>query len=209
MNNEYKQEDITKVSKTMSWILRHGINELGLKIDELGRIPLQTLLVQKEIKELKELKGIGVDEAMIRKIVDTSDKKRFRLDEVNGILMIGANQGHSKEIGEKINTKKLMEKITEPVELCVHGTYKKFINSIKQSGLNKMSRTHIHMASGFPHDSQVISGARNSANVFILINMKKAMDDGIIFYRSANDVILTEGVNGILEPVYFKDIIYK
>ena len=202
MNNN-KQIDIKKVSQTMSWILRHGIIELGLKIDELGRIPLQILLEQKQIRQL------GCDEEMVRKIVDTSDKKRFRLDEVNCVWMIGANQGHSKEIGEQINTDKLMEKITEPVELCVHGTYTKFINSIKQSGLNKMSRTHIHMATGFPSDSQVISGARGSSEVFIVIDMEKALADGIEFYRSANGVILTSGVNGVLEPKYFKDIIYN
>jgi 2'-phosphotransferase len=203
MDNYSKQVDMKKVSRLMSWILRHGINELGLEIDELGRIPLHTLLEQKQIKQL------GGDEELVRKIVDTSDKKRFRLDEVNGILMIGANQGHSKEIGGQINANKLMEKITEPVELCIHGTYVKFINSIKQSGLCKMDRTHIHMATGFPDDQTVISGARNSANVFILIDMEKAIGDGIDFYRSANGVILTEGVNGILEPKYFKDIIYK
>ena len=202
-NNNDKKTDIKKVSKTMSWILRHGINELGLKIDELGRIPLQTLLEQKQIRQL------GCDEELVRKIVDTSDKKRFRLDEVNGIWMIGANQGHSKEIGEQIDTNKLMEKITKPVELCIHGTYTKFIDSIKKYGLNKMSRTHIHMATGYPTDSQVISGARGSSEVFIVIDMEKALADGIEFYRSANGVILTSGVDGILEPKYFKDIIYN
>lgn len=203
MNNVNKQVDLKKVSKSMSWILRHGIDELGLVIDELGRIPLSTLL------KLNQIKQLGVDETLVRTIVDISDKKRFRLDKVNGVWMIGANQGHSKEIGKKINFDKLMEKITEPIELCVHGTYSKFINSIKQTGLNKMERTHIHMATGFPDDQTVISGARSSANVFILIDMEKALADGIVFYRSANGVILTSGVNGILEPKYFKDIIYK
>jgi 2'-phosphotransferase len=195
--------DKKKISKTMSWVLRHGINELGLKIDEIGRIPLQTLL------ELKQIKQTGATEAIVREIVETSDKQRFRLDDINGIWMIGANQGHSKEIGDKINTSKLMEKITKPVELCVHGTYKKFIDSIKKTGLNKMARTHIHLATGYPDDSTVISGARNSANVFIVIDMEKALSDGIEFYRSANGVILTSGVNGVLEPKYFKDIVYK
>lgn len=195
--------DKKKISQSMSWVLRHGIDELGLKIDEIGRIPLQTLL------ELKQIKQTGATEAIVREIVETSDKQRFRLDDVNGVWMIGANQGHSKEIGDKINTSKLMEKITKPVELCVHGTYTKFINSIKKTGLNKMARTHIHLATGYPDDLTVISGARNSANVFIVIDMEKALSDGIEFYRSANGVILTSGVNGILEPKYFKDIVYK
>jgi 2'-phosphotransferase len=203
---ENQQDDKKKqiqISKTMSWILRHGIIKLGLKIDELGRIPLETLLKQKQIIEL------GADEQIIKQIVQNNDKQRFRLDLVNGIYMIGANQGHGKEIGSQISDNKLMELITVPVELCVHGTYKKVINEIKKTGLKCMERTHIHMATGFPNDLTVISGARNSANVFVVIDMKMAMDDGIVFYRSANNVILSKGINGVIEPKYFSNIIYR
>jgi 2'-phosphotransferase len=205
----YDKINKQKISKTMSWILRHGIDELGLKIDDMGRIPLSKLLELKQIKEYENKINLKIDEKIIFDIVETSDKKRFRLDKVNNIWMIGANQGHSKAIGDKINTSKLMEKINSPIELCVHGTYTKYINSIRQNGLNKMSRTHIHLATGYPSDSNVISGARNSANVFIIIDMEKALADGIEFYRSSNDVILTEGVDGVLESKYFKDIIFK
>lgn len=82
--------DKKKISQSMSWVLRHGIDELGLKIDEIGRIPLQILL------ELKQIKQTGATEAIVREIVETSDKQRFRLDDVNGVWMICANQGHSK-----------------------------------------------------------------------------------------------------------------
>lgn len=201
--NTITENNKKKISKTMSWILRHGLDELGLKIDNMGRIPLKVLIEQKQIKQL------GANELIVKEIVDTSDKKRFRLDKVDGEWMIGAVQGHSATIGEKIDTSKLMEKITKPVELCVHGTYTKFIESIKKTGLNRMGRTHIHFATGFPSDSNVISGARSSANVFIVLDMEKAMEDGIEFFSSSNGVILTEGVGGVLDPMYFKDIIYK
>jgi len=44
-------------------------------------------------------------------------------------------------------------------------------------------------------------------------NMKKAMEDGIKFYKSNNGVILTNGINNTLENKYFKkthnfDLIY-
>jgi len=35
------------------------------------------------------------------------------------------------------------------------------------------------------------------------------MKDGINFYISSNNVILTEGVNGVLPPKYFKAVINK
>lgn len=74
-----------KISQTMSWILRHGIDELSLQIDDIGRIPLDTLLKQKQIEQL------GVNKDIVKQIVLTSDKQRFRLDEVDGVWMIGSN----------------------------------------------------------------------------------------------------------------------
>lgn len=69
-----------------------------------------------------------------------------------------------------------------------------------------MSRNHIHFAPGMPKENGVISGMRTTCDVFITIDLLAAMKDGINFYISSNNVILTEGVNGILEPKYFKEV---
>ena len=66
-----------------------------------------------------------------------------------------------------------------------------------------MSRNHIHFAPGYPKDKEVISGMRKSCDITIQIDMFKAIKDGIDFYISANNVILTEGINGTLPPKYF------
>jgi 2'-phosphotransferase len=206
MNNGDKKNKLdlpVKISKTMSWILRHGLIELGLVSDKLGRIPLNTLL------KLDQMKQIGATRELVLDVIKSNDKQRFRLDIVNGQEMIGANQGHSKEIGDTIDNKKLMVKITKPIDLCVHGTYSNVIKEIKKYGLKTMNRTHIHFASGYPDNNIVISGARPNANVFIEIDMEKTMCDNIDFYISSNGVILSGGVNGVIEPKYFKNIIYK
>ena len=198
-----KINPLVKISKTMSWILRHGLTELGLKPDELGRIPLDILL------DIDQMKQLGATRQLILDVIESNDKQRIRLDVVNEIEMIGANQGHSKEIGDAINTDKLMVKITKPVDLCIHGTYSNVIDEIKKLGLKTMSRTHIHFASGFPDNKNIISGARSNANVFIQIDMDLALSDGIDFYLSSNGVILSNGINGVIDPKYFKNIIYK
>lgn len=200
--NIHKKNNSIEISKTISWILRHGINELGLFIDEKGRITLEQLL------NIKQIKKLNATESIIRNIVDTNDKQRFNLEEVNGIWMIGANQGHSKDIGSKIDNTQLMELIIEPVELCIHGTYSNIIEEIKKYGLKIMSRTHIHFAIDYPSNDKIISGARKSANVFLELDMKLAMDDGIKFFLSKNGVILSDGICGTIEPKYFKNIVY-
>lgn len=84
-----------------------------------------------------------------------------------------------------------------------------------------MNRNHIHIAQGIPgkgvisgmhtcilltfHLSYVyLSGMRNTSQIFIFINVQKAIDEGIKFYLSENGVILTEGNNaGILSTEFF------
>ena len=87
-----------------------------------------------------------------------------------------------------------------------------------------MSRNHIHIAQGLAGDT-VISGAlfasqqlqrenthldtgmRNSADIFIYIDLQKALDAGYKFRLSANGVILTEGnEKGFLSPEFFSRV---
>lgn len=70
-----------------------------------------------------------------------------------------------------------------------------------------MTRNHIHFASELPNKKSVISGARKNAEVFIYVNLDKALVDGIKFFKSANGVILSPGNHsGVLETKYFLKI---
>jgi len=42
--------------------------------------------------------------------------------------------------------------------VCVHGTYKRNLDSILASGLKRMKRLHVHFSRGLPTDGEVISG---------------------------------------------------
>lgn len=57
----------------------------------------------------------------------------------------------------------------------IHGTYLGSWESIQKSGLKRMNRIHIHFAPGEPGDEGVISGMRRSAEVYIYINLSKAL----------------------------------
>lgn len=68
-----------------------------------------------------------------------------------------------------------------------------------------MQRNHIHMATGMP-SSGVISGMRKSCEIVIHVDIALAMADGIEFFLSANGVVLTSGVDGVLAAKYFKKV---
>ena len=196
-SNQYqdiKMSDLISVSKTMSYILRHGAIKEGIKMDESGWVLFS---------ELRKCKGMrGVPESVIYEVVRTNEKKRFALCERDGVKYIRANQGHSASFAEVIDETKLLTLIKEPIR-CLHGTDPDSWEKIKLSGLKPMGRTHIHMAKDFY--GKVISGARKSASVFIEIDMELAMKDGIEFFMSSNEVILC---SQDIIPKYFKEVHY-
>lgn len=112
---------------------------------------------------------------------------------------------------KEVETDELLTKIVDPTlfPVVIHGTYFKFWNLIKDQGLKRMSRNHMHFAPGMPKDNGVISGMRSSCDVYIEIDMFAAIKDGISFYISSNNVILTEGLDGVLPPQYFKRVISR
>jgi 2'-phosphotransferase len=190
-----------RVSKKMSWILRHGAKEVGLTMDSNARVLMSDFL------NLNEMNGITLEDIMT--VVENNDKKRFEVDTINGNLMIYAKQGHNKSLDGTIDETKLLTKITTPLDKCIHGTNKHALKIIERQGLAAMSRMHIHLAVGEPSDNAVVSGARESSKVLIYIDMERAMCDGMEFYMSENGVVLTRGINGYIEPKYFKKIILK
>ena len=74
-----------------------------------------------------------------------------------------------------------------------------------------MNRNHIHFATGLLGEEGVISGMRYSCNVLIYIDLVKALEGGIKFFKSENGVILTEGLNGegCLPKDYFAKVVNK
>jgi 2'-phosphotransferase len=154
-------------------------------------------------------------------IDDAATAATFEIDENDpSNYLIRANQGHSIKVEEQ----GLLEPITLDSELpstVVHGTtHKAWPFILSTGGLKKMTRNHVHFASGLPAGFQslegdgdgetqankepVISGMRNSSGILIFIDLEKALKAGLKFWKSANGVILSEGdESGIISSKYF------
>mmetsp|Transcript_438 Transcript_438/g.683 ORF Transcript_438/g.683 Transcript_438/m.683 type:complete len:258 (-) Transcript_438:59-832(-) len=200
-----------KTSKALSWALRHAALDLGMTMGTDGYVPLTELLSHSHPK----LRGMTLEG--VQKVVTSNDKQRFSLiqrqrdDDNTDEWFIRANQGHSIQI---IDPYQLLKPI-DPSSLAtiVHGTYMgAWTNHIQTNGLSKMNRTHIHFAKGVVPNKEngVISGMRQSCDVFIYIDGVAAKDDGAIeFFESANGVVLTAGVDGMLPPRLFSHVLSK
>lgn len=179
-----------KFSRYLSSLLRHRAVEQKYQIDPRGFVSLGEII--------KRCNNITLDE--IYNIVETDGKKRFEIEKRNDGIYIRAVQGHSIP---GIDADLVLINDPSEIPIVVHGTNPNAYASIKTTGLNCMERIHIHFAHGTVHDQSVISGMRKTAKVMIFIDVSKAMNDGIRFYKSSNGVILSEGINGIIDPKYF------
>lgn len=189
----------TKLSKKLSATLRHKAIEKGLRMRPDGCVAMRELLAHPDFHRH------SLPEVM--EVVQLSDKKRFEIKEENSELYIRACQGHTIDM---IVDELLLTEITSPTDIpvCIHGTKAVNLPPIVQTGLNRMNRNHIHFATGLPGEMGVISGMRYSCEVAIYVDVFKAMADGVRFFRSSNNVILSKGIHdsGVLPSEYFLEI---
>ncbi|KAG0512596.1 hypothetical protein BDA96_10G028200 [Sorghum bicolor] len=197
-------ERIDALGRLLTRVLRHMAAELRLDMRTDGYVRVRDLLkLNLQTFAKVPLKSHTVDE--IREAVRRDNKQRFSLLEEDGELLIRANQGHTVTT---VTSESLLKPILSPdeVSVCVHGTYRKNLDSILQSGLKRMTRLHVHFSSGLPLDGGVISGIRQNVNILIHLDVSKALKDGMKLYISDNKVILTEGFDGVVPVKYFERI---
>jgi putative RNA 2'-phosphotransferase len=176
MNKSRKSLDST--SKFLSLVLRHQPEVIGMQLDPEGWLPIDELI------ENANRKGNELSLELLHDVVASCEKKRFSLSDDG--LKIRANQGHSVADVE-LN----LELVTPPNQLF-HGTVAAFIESIREQGLLKRSRNHVHLSADIETAKKV--GARRGKPLILTIRTKAMHESGHSFYLSANGVWLTDAV---------------
>jgi putative RNA 2'-phosphotransferase len=171
-----EEEKRKKISKSLSYWLRHRPESIGIKLSDGGWT---------DVKELMEKakKEIAFDFNELKEVVQTCDKQRFSFSE--DFCSIRASQGHSVKV--KLDFKEIA---APPV--LYHGTAEQFLESIQKKGLVPGKRHHVHLSKDIETASKV--GQRHGKLVILTIDTIKMQDAGFIFYISDNGVYLTESV---------------
>ncbi|KAM3613178.1 uncharacterized protein V6R79_021985 [Siganus canaliculatus] len=185
------------LSKSLSYVLRHGANQMGLQIGSDGFVFVEDLLAHPQFR------AYSLED--VQRVVATNDKQRFKLQPHpdDGRLQIRASQGHSIQV-QDLELKPILPGSPDCPAEAIHGSYLRNWSSIQQHGLSRMKRAHIHLAPGLPGEDGVISGMRRDCDLAVYINVPKALADGLEFFWSENGVLLTAGdKEGKLLPKYF------
>lgn len=168
---------VVRVSRFLSLILRHDPAKVGLTLDASGWVDVSELLAALA----RHGRPITLDE--LRHVVENNDKRRFAFSPDG--RNIRASQGHSLKID-------LSYEPSHPPLTLYHGTAERNLSAIREKGLLKMSRSHVHLSADRDTASQV--GQRYGVPIVLEVFCGKMAIEGFVFYLSANGVWLTEHV---------------
>ena len=168
-----EQEFKAKVSKYMSYLLRH--NPENLKMDRHGFVDLDKLL-----EKLNE--RFQIDKQFTLEVVEKSERKRFEIVENK----IRALYGHT------IPTK-LKLKEDKATKIFYHGTTPKAASEILRAGLKPMKRRWVHLSPTLEIATEV-GWRRTKSPVILEINAEAARKNGLRFYKATNKVYLCDGI---------------
>lgn len=163
-------EDLTSLSKFLSYVLRHHPEEIDLELDKNGWAEVQEL-----IRKAKK-HGKSLSHKILKKIIQHGSKQRFILSEDG--KHIRAGYGHSIDVDLEL-------KPTSPPDKLYHGTAKKNEQSILLNGIHAGSRNFVHLSATREEARSV--GSRHGSPVILTVKAKQMSQKGFDFYQSKSE----------------------
>lgn len=127
--------------------------------------------------------GRPLSRAELDEVVNRCPKQRFAFSSDG--RWIRANQGHTADVN-------LGHEPAEPPDVLYHGTARRLLPSIRQRGLLRMQRHHVHLSADEVTAAAV--GARRGPAVILRIDARAMRAAGYTFYCAPNGVWLTHEV---------------
>ncbi|MGN6613851.1 MAG: RNA 2'-phosphotransferase [Candidatus Nitrosocosmicus sp.] len=179
------ENKIDLISKRLSYILRHNPKRFKVYLDEKGWANLDDVLGG--LRSFGDI--IDLEKEDLLNMVSKQRKTRF--DIYNN--KIKANYGHTVFIKEM--------DVVKPPDVLYHGTARRYLNSILRNGLIRMQRQYVHLSVDL--DIAIETGKRkDKVPSIIQIDSKTAYQEGILFYKGSDRILLSEN----LLPKYLKII---
>lgn len=166
-----------RLSKFLSFALRHQPDAVGLTVDARGWADIDELLA------VCAREGRATRREELLDVVATNPKQRFSLSDDG--QRIRANQGHSIDVDLGLVA-------VEPPSVLYHGTVATYVDSIRTDGLVPGGRNHVHLSE--ERETAVQVGGRRGKPVVLVIDAERMAAADHVFYRSVNGVWLTATV---------------
>jgi len=172
-------KDYRKLSKEISYALRHAPWEYELELDENGWVLISQLLIA--LHQNKEWENVEISDVI--KMIEKSDKKRHEINNDK----IRAMYGHSIPM-------KIIKEIAIPPKILYHGTSYDFLESIKTNGLLPMSRQYVHLSEDI-ETANLVGKRKDSEPILLSVDTEKAIENGDNFYLGNEKVWLADKIS--------------
>ncbi len=169
-------DNIKKMGKYVSMLLRHHPEAAGLILDEHGWTDVDDL-----IEKVKPRYPLTED--LLHQLAYGTDKQRYEFSEDD--KKVRAVHGHSVNVDLGYDEEK-------PPATLYHGSATKNIESINEKGLLKMNRQFVHLSEKVEQAEEV--GRRHGKLVLYSIDSERMYEDGYKFYHATSGVWLTDHV---------------
>lgn len=169
--------DDRRLSKRLSYVLRHDPASIGVVLDAAGWTSIDALLTG-----LADA-GVRVDRGRLHQLVADSTKQRFELDDPGE--RIRARYGHSVEVDTA-------HAPTAPPDVLYHGTHPAALDRILAEGLRPMGRRQVHLSADTA-DARSI-GARRGEPVILEVDAAAMHGEGCRFRQAGRGVWLVDEV---------------
>lgn len=171
--------DTLKLSKHISYALRHKPEEFGLTLAEGGWVDVDDLI---EALRKRQWKALNLD--MLQMIVDSDSKGRYEISDGR----IRAVYGHSAKVDMDMV-------LTEPPHILYHGTPSRtYREHIEEEGLSHMGRQYVHLTEDRSLARTVAERRDKTNTTIIAVYAKFAHRDGIKFYQAPNGIWLSDDI---------------
>lgn len=171
------RNELVRTSKFLSLVLRHKPETIGLELDGNGWADVDELLA------LSGENGRSISMDLLLRVVRESDKQRFGFNADES--KIRANQGHSVSIDLGLAPE-------DPPKELFHGTATRFVASIREKGILRGNRQHVHLSSDRRTATKV--GQRHGEPVVLVVDAGGMSKAGYLFYLSENGVWLSNEI---------------
>ena len=165
------------MSKFLSFVLRHQPEAVGIALDASGWVDVDV--------PLRACAGHDrpLTRAELEEVVVTNPKQRFVFSEDGA--RIRASQGHSMTVDFGYAP-------AEPPDVLFHGTVRRLLPSIRDQGLSRMERHHVHLSADEATARTV--GRRRGKPIILRVDARAMKEAGHAFLLTPNGVWLTDAV---------------
>ncbi|WP_092866844.1 RNA 2'-phosphotransferase [Quadrisphaera sp. DSM 44207] len=169
--------DDVRLSKRLSYVLRHAPGSVGLQLDDAGWVGVADLLAALAAH------GAPVSRERLERLVAADAKQRYALDATGA--RIRASQGHSVPVD-------LGHAPQPPPRVLFHGTPLRALPAVLAEGLRPGRRHAVHLSEDAATARAV--GRRRGPAAVLRVDAAGLAAAGAPFSRSANGVWLVAAV---------------